>query len=359
MNFFLVSLYVLGAISVLIALGLTFISLIGYKQEKTDVKFHGNALVIVPCRGLDLTLRDNIDSLKRQKYGNYSLMAVVDQSDDPSVDILKSLDVDYLVADFPCSKCSGKVRAIATAITRFGDFDAYVIADSDIMARENWLEKLLDPLGDLKHGASTTFPYFNPVGGVWARIKLVWGFVGLGMMESGITRFGWGGSLAFRKDIFRDGDFEFFCEFISDDIAITKICKKNKLDIAYVPDAQPLINSSDDMSTFMEWANRQTALSISSSDSVFTYGIIFYGLTIFLFLWAILASIFIWHLFLLLLIPTVTNGIKSARRTRKGKVSSTLISIFIPFLYFYNLIAAHHMKQITWRGRTYDLQKFD
>ena len=359
MNFFLIFLYVVSAVSVLIAAGLTVIALKKYRPEEISSEFRGSALVILPCRGLDLTLGGNIDSIKKQDYPNYSLIAVVDSMDDPSVSILKSRDVDFIFSDFNCSKCSGKVRAISSAITRFRDYDAYVLADSDITADPSWLKNLLNPLGDKKYGASTTFPYFNPLGGVWTRIKLVWGFVGLGMMESGITRFGWGGSLAFRRDIFHEGDFEFFSEFVSDDIAITKICKKNSLDIAYVPEAQPVINSSDDRQTFMEWANRQTALSISSSHSIFVYGILFYGLTVLLFVWTVVASVFISYFFLLLFIPTVANAVKSARRTRKGKVYSALVSVFIPFIYFTNLLMAHHMKKISWRGREYDLQKFN
>ena len=358
MNLTLIFIYIVTAVSVLVAAGLTAIALKRFRPEDIKTEFQGSALVILPCRGVDLTLGENIDSLKKQNYKNYTLIAVVDSLDDPSVGVLASRDVDYIVSDFKCSTCSGKVRAISSAMIRFKDFDAYVIADSDILADPSWLKNLLDPLGDGKYGASTTFPYFNPVGGVWTRIKLVWGFVGLGMMESRITRFGWGGSLAFRNDLFHEGDFEFFSEFVSDDIAITKICKKKGLDIAYVPEAQPIINSSDDMDTFMEWANRQTALSISSSNSVFIYGMIFYGLTILLFIWTVIASLFISHLFLLLFAPTVANAVKSAGRTRKGKVSSALVSIFVPWLYFSNLLMAHRMRRITWRGREYDLQKF-
>jgi cellulose synthase/poly-beta-1,6-N-acetylglucosamine synthase-like glycosyltransferase len=352
-------LYFLTAVSVLVAIGLTVIAIKRYRPEKIVSEFHGSALVILPCRGLDLTLAENIDSLKGQNYPDYTLIAVVDSMDDPSVSILKSRDVDFIVSDFTCSTCSGKVRAVSSAIKRFPDFDAYVIADSDILAAPSWLKNLLNPLGERKYGASTTFPYFNPVGGIWTRIKLVWGFVGLGMMESRITRFGWGGSLAFRRDTFHDGDFEFFSEFVSDDIAITKICRKNQLDIAYVPEAQPIINSADDRATFMEWANRQTALSISSSSSVFIYGMVFYGLTVLLFIWTVIASVFISYFFLLLFVPTIANAVKSAGRTREGKISSALVSVFIPFLYFSNLLMAHHMKKISWRGREYDLQKFN
>ncbi|WP_393971813.1 glycosyltransferase family 2 protein [Oxyplasma meridianum] len=358
MNIFLISLYIITAFSILIAAGLTAIALKRYHPEGIQAKFHGSALVILPCRGMDLTLEENIDSLKRQNYHNYKLIAVVDSTDDPSVSVLTSTGVDYIVSDFKCANCSGKVRAISTAISRFRDFDAYVIADSDILANSSWLKNLLGPLAEKNYGVSTTFPYFNPLGGIWTRIKLVWGFVGLGMMESKITRFGWGGSLAFRKDLFHDGDFEFFSEFVSDDIAISKICKKNKMDIAYVPESQPVINSSDDRKTFMEWANRQTALSISSSKSVFVYGMVFYGLTLLLFVWTIIASVFISYFFLILFTPTVANAVKSAGRTRKGKAASALVSVFIPFLYFSNLLIAHHMKRITWRGREYLLQKF-
>lgn len=359
MFLFLIFLYFLTAVSVLVAMGLTVIALKRYRPEKIGSEFNGSALVILPCRGLDLTLAENIDSLKRQNYPEYRLIAVVDSMDDPSVSVLKSRDVDFIVSDFACSTCSGKVRAISSAIKRFPDFDAYVIADSDILADPSWLKNLLNPLGERKYGASTTFPYFNPVGGIWTRIKLVWGFVGLGMMESRITRFGWGGSLAFRRDTFHEGDFEFFSEFVSDDIAITKICRKNSLDIAYVPEAQPVINSDDDMATFIEWANRQTALSISSSSSVFIYGMVFYGLTVLLFIWTVIASVFVSYFFLLLFVPTIANAVKSAGRTRKGKVTSALVSVFIPFLYFFNLLMAHHMKKISWRGREYNLQKFN
>ena len=35
-----------------------------------------------------------------------------------------------------------------------------------------------------------------------SKFKTAWGFVGVGMMQSDITVFGWGGSLAFRKGLF-------------------------------------------------------------------------------------------------------------------------------------------------------------
>jgi len=107
-----------------------------------------------------------------------------------------------LVAKGKCSACSGKSRAIAYALRRFKDYEIYVIVDSDVMAKRDWLSKLIAPLSNQGIGISTTFPTFVPVDhSLWSYVKMVWGLVGKSLMSSRLTRFGWGGSLAFKRDI--------------------------------------------------------------------------------------------------------------------------------------------------------------
>ena len=98
--------------------------------------------------------------------------------------------------------------------------DAYVIADSDIFVKESWLSDLVAPLNNKNVGLSATFPYFSAKTGFWSRVKMIWGFVGQGMMESKTLRFGWGGSLAFRRDLLDEQDFDHLCGALSDDMAI-------------------------------------------------------------------------------------------------------------------------------------------
>ncbi|MHB1708420.1 MAG: glycosyltransferase family 2 protein [Thermoplasmataceae archaeon] len=351
-------LYSYIALLSLIFIGLTLIS-VGSQKRTTSVlgDFTPKTLVIVPCRGNDFSLKENLLSLKHQDYGNYEIVAVVDSNNDPAVPVLKEVGINTIISGFECNGCSGKVKAIATALTTFDSFDVYVIADSDILAGKNWLKDLVSPLGDDNYGLSTTFPYFRPVGGFWSRVKLVWGFVGLGMMESEVTRFGWGGSLAFRKDLVAGGKkMSFFASSVSDDIALTKLSNAAGKRIFYSRTAQPVINSPDDFRTFNEWANRQTALSESSSPKVFRYGILFFGSTDLLLLSAILLSVFISPFFVLFLLPSVITAFKNSRRSRESRLFVFLLSFFIPFFYMYNLLAGRKMKTISWRGREYDLK---
>ncbi|MGC8609239.1 MAG: glycosyltransferase, partial [Thermoplasmata archaeon] len=309
-------------------------------------------LVIIPCRGIDYTLLKNLRSISSQDY-KADYVAVVDDEYDRSIPYIKEAGIRYIISSYPCSKCSGKVKAISTAIDLYRNYEIYVIADSDMSPERTWLRLLISPLQDQNVGISTTFPYFLPAGGFWSKFKAVWGTVGQSLMESDVTRFGWGGSLAFRKSLISQ-DMPFFSERISDDTALTKICKKKDLRIAYVREARPMVESPENFREFYEWANRQTALSIAASKNVFYYGIIFYSLYIFLFISAFVLS-FYDPVFVVLFAPTVIGIIKMYQRTVIKKPSFALIYIIMPFFYMANLLKARTMKSITWRGRNYCL----
>ncbi|EQD35627.1 glycosyltransferase [mine drainage metagenome] len=155
---------------------------------------------MVPCRNVDFTLRENLNSLKNQRGVKYDIIAIVDSKNDPSLQIINEIGIKYIITDFDCKGCSGKVRALSTALSRFKNYSLYVIADSDILPKNDWLEKLTSPFSTPEVGVSTTFPYFKAMGGFWSKVKTLWGFVGQGMMESDLTRFGWGGHLPLKKN---------------------------------------------------------------------------------------------------------------------------------------------------------------
>jgi cellulose synthase/poly-beta-1,6-N-acetylglucosamine synthase-like glycosyltransferase len=353
-----IALYAFTGFLSLIFIGLLLIS-IGNRNRDTeeDAKTDIRSLVIIPCRGLDFSLRENISSLMNQDYDRFTCVAVVDEMDDPAVAVLMETGISIVKSGYTCNGCSGKVRAISTAISMFTDYDAYVIADSDILVGRDWLRHLLTPLSGNSYALVTAFPYFKPVGGFWSKVKMVWGFVGVGMMESEVTRFGWGGSLAFRRDLIASAEsMNEFSSSISDDIALTRLARKAGKKIFYSRKAQPMINSDDDFGVFMEWSNRQTALSESSSPRVFQYGMLFFGTTCFLMLSSIVMSIFISPLFLAFLLPSVITALKNAGRSRESRLFVFFMSFGIPFLYLYNLLAARRMKRITWRGREYSMK---
>ncbi|MGC8515963.1 MAG: glycosyltransferase [Thermoplasmata archaeon] len=344
-------------ILLLIFAGLMAISFRPAYKDQVFGDFGENVLVILPCKGKDVTLYENITSLLEQDYPNYRILAVVDSISDPAMQAIRDLKIDYLVSKTECQHCSGKVRAIASAIEKFPDVPVYVVADSDVTFPKKWLTNLVKPLGSPKTGVSTTFPHFEPTGGIWSRIKSVWGLVGIGLMQSRLTRFVWGGSMGFRRNLLEPEDIEYFKRHVSDDVAIMRIARKKGLEICYVQAAAPMINSPDDYRTFREWSNRQTALSISASRSILRYGVLFYSSEIILLIGGIVFSFFFTPVFLFLLAPYLLFAYRNVQNHHNGGLYVFLIALIIPFISMSNLIKAAGMDVIQWRGSEYDLTK--
>ncbi len=346
---------------VLIFLGLLAINLSSYKKKpqlyknfKLDKSF--KTLVICPCKGVDVTLNENLKSLKYQSYKNYDLLCVVDNKGDPAVKVIKEQKINYIISDKNIGNGSGKVRAIATALSRFKNYDIYIIADSDVTFVSDWVENLVKPFSCKKIGATTSYPFFNPINGFWSKVKMVWSYAGNGMMESDITIFGWGGSLAFRKSLFSNEIIKDFANSLSDDIYITKLVKSNRLKL-YYKSMQIKVNSNDSFKVFWEWSNRQTALTLLGYPKNFTYGVIFYSVQELLLFSSIILSILITPLYLILLLPFILGEIKTIKRSYRYKIYSIFIFFFINIIYVINLVKAKNMTQITWRGRDYKMSQ--
>ncbi len=325
------------------------------KDYRVRKGFRPRTLVIIPCRGRDIELERNLRAALVQSYRRYDAIAVVDSANDEAVQYIKAAGMRFIVSSADCKRCSGKVRAIATALEKFTNYDAYVILDSDVLAGTEWLGSIIAPLGDRHIGMATSFPTFRPIYGFWSNVKFVWGFVGSSLMESKATRFGWGGTLAFRTDLLAKADLAEFKSSVSDDIALTRIVKKKGLGIAYVPEASPVVYTQESFGSFAEWANRQTALSISGSPKLYYYGVAFYAASILCLLSGIVLSVWVSPTFLLLLLPTVASVLKTYNRSSRS-IAAACISPLINFVYLANLLKAKGMGSITWRGRSYSIK---
>lgn len=346
----------------LVFIGMLAIDIAPYLKKKEDADYKSSyrpkALVMVPCKGIDLTLAQNLKALSGQNYRNYDVVGIVDSTDDPAADYIHKAGIKLLVSDYKAKRSSKKVLALLTAMKKLPSYDVYVIADSDVLVKSNWLSALVRPLSDNKIGLSTTYPRFTPVAGFWSKVKFLWGFVGEGMMENKVTRFGWGGSLAFRKgfidakalDMLKNSKYA-----VSDDICLSKTAKRRGLGLAYVSSVQPIVNSDDSFSRFIEWSNRQTALVFLASKKYFYFGIAFYAAEVLLFLSGILMSYFISPVFLLFLLHFVKSEAKTYSRARLADPAIALIVAMLPFMYLISTIVASRMSYITWRGNRYEL----
>ena len=349
--------WILILVLVLSALFFLAIQLFPGENKQVRREIEGSVLVMVPCRGVDFTLKETLESIRDLEYSGFQAVCIVDSEDDPSVPIIREVGLRTLISSAACKDCSGKVRALCTAMMETPGFDYYVIADSDIIVERDWLSCLLSPLHDERVGLSTTFPVFQPDSKFWSKMKSVWGMVGLSMMKSRRTRFGWGGSLAFRRDLV-DGYMPVFCSSVSDDVALSKICGKKALDIQYVEDARAIIRVKESRKSFFEWANRQTSLSVSSGGRVLAYGLAYFLAQCILIVSSLLLSFLVYPVFLLLLLPFATQSLRYRQVHRRLPASVVFIEFILPFVYSYNLLHAALVKDIEWRGRKYTLQKF-
>ncbi len=345
----------------LITVGLTAISLTkkkGERQINTPVGYNPKVLVIVPCKGTDLMFEKGLATLKRQSYKNYDIMAVPDSAADPSVKAVKMAKVNYIIKR--SSKAgSNKVAAITTALMACKRYDVYVVVDSDTLCSRNWLTELVRPLWDKHVGAVTAYPYFSPIkgAGFWAKVKMVWGFIGNSLMESEKTRFLSGASMAFRRGLLDKKSMEKFSTSISDDIAITRIVKEKGLLIHYVSKKVVRIPSNDSLGSLIEWTNRQTAFSIRAYKPNFRYGIVYYTASALLLYSAVPLTIFYSPYSAVLLLPYVIKAWKTYRRAEKKTADIAVICLFIDLLYLENLISARIRKEIAWRGVRYSLER--
>ncbi len=331
-----------------------------FKDGATGRKagYRPKTLVIIPCKGRDIGLAENLESIGRQEYHGYDIVAVVDSTVDEALPAIKKAGISFVVAREVSRAASGKVNAILTAIERHGKYEVYVIADSDILVDRKWLGTLIAPLADGRVGLSTMYPYFKPVGGFWSKVKMVWGFVGEGLLENEKSRFGWGGSLAFRRDILQN--FRALAMnsrySVSDDICITKAVASMGLSMAYSNSSRPIVRTDDNFRTFYEWANRQTALSLLGyRRNLLYYGIAFYAAEILVFLSGIALAVTVSPLFVVFLSHTAISIEKTYRKAGLSDPAISLIEMMSPFIYLSNLLLASRMRSIRWRGRSYRL----
>lgn len=318
------------------------------------------AIVILPCKGNEIDMERGIESLKAQDYGidNYDIIAVVDSESDTSLPIIKKSGIKYMVSDYACRKCSGKVRAIASAVLRNRGYDIFVIADSDIYCEKSWLRRLVEPLSDDKIGVATAFPLFEPVpgSGFWAKVKMMWGFVGDGLMESEVTRFAWGGSMAFRSSLMDDNGIKFFSSSISDDIAITKLVRMHKQKVYYISKRIVYVPSDDNFSKFVEWSNRQTALTLLGYKETFLYGMLSFVSNILLLITGIVLAVYYSPYMAILLVPFFMSLARTYSRAKKRDLYIAAIFPMMNFIYIANLLAARKKASINWRGKQYGLK---
>jgi cellulose synthase/poly-beta-1,6-N-acetylglucosamine synthase-like glycosyltransferase len=183
--------------------------------------------LIVPVKGVEYALAENLKSLAGQNYPDFELLVVARSASDDALRVVRSTlgpDIRVLVAGEPPDGTGEKVHNLIEAVrlTRAAS-EVFVFADSDGQVGPDWLRSLVAPLADDALGATTGFRwYFPEEGRFWPLLRSVWDSAIAGNMRPEDKNFAWGGGMAIRRGTFEQAKVvDFWHGTVSDDYRLT------------------------------------------------------------------------------------------------------------------------------------------
>ena len=235
-------------------------------RKRIGMSVNGNAryphvTVIMPVRGLDQNIRDNIISVLNQDYpGRRDYIFVLDYENDPAYGIIKDairgLNVDASILINRGGRSKGE--ALAYALSR-ANGDVVVFVDSDALVHRHWLRNLVSSLIN-GSGAATTYRFYVPLRrlSLGSLLRASFNMIGITAMQNPVARFTWGGSTAVWKWVLdKWGVRDYLPYYLSDDYVITHFVHREGLGIEFVPESLVLTLEDVGVRDAFNWAVRQ------------------------------------------------------------------------------------------------------
>lgn len=343
--------------------------------------------MVMPCKGLENGLEENIKAILSQEYPNYEVVLVTDNENDPAYSLARSVIAKNPSANatlFTAEQsptCSGKVAALLTALKKTqGQADVYAFIDSDSLAAPTWLSELVDPLIDQSIGATTGFRWYFPAGGgFWSYVESAWNAAGTSILFDQRFHFPWGGATAVRAETLEKIKIrDAWLNAVSDDIALTLALRRNGYRTLFLPQCVVATHNQTTRARFLEWAVRQTALTKVLNKGLWRYALVAYGfvdLVLALGLTSLALGFFLEPGWLipaaLLLSPSILGILNSVQRYsafeqalphfsrefRKTRILGAFASLLVPWAMTYCLAKSASLREIEWRGRKYPINK--
>ncbi len=221
------------------------------------------ASVIVPVKGQDQGLRENLEALASLDYPDFELLIVAREAADIPAGVLPAR-AKIIFAHGNDPHTGEKVQNLAAAV-RYARRRSQILvfADSDGRVTAGWLRALAAPLAEEGVGAATGFRWFLPEPiSFWPLLRAAWDAVAAGRLGPGDNPFTWGGAMAIRRNVFSALPMhEHWKNTISDDYALSAAVHQAGLTISYDPGA--LVPSRERVSgrDFFVWARRQMLIT--------------------------------------------------------------------------------------------------
>ncbi len=230
------------------------------------------ATLIVPVKGREEGLVENLRSLAEQEYPDFEMLVTVRAGDDPAVGDVAPLlgappagrQIRLVVAGAGPPNTGEKIGNLLAAVAQARpSSQVLAFADSDGHVGPDWLRALVGPLADPGVGAVTGYRWYFPErGGFWPLLRSVWNSTIAGSFGSGAAPFAWGGAMALRRETLHAARVaEFWTGAVSDDYRLTEAVRGAGLPVVYTPRAMVASPGECSASEFLPWAIRQMTIT--------------------------------------------------------------------------------------------------
>ena len=347
--------------------GRRFAAYVRRETSRALPEFRPFVSVIAPTRGFEPGFAENVRPLMQQDYPAYEVLFVFDDPQDPSLQLVKSLNARTVISG-PAKNSGQKVHNLIAAVDEIDPrCEVIVFVDTDARPNTDWLRQLVAPLADETLGASTGYRWFVPErGGLASRLRSVWNAsIASALGENREKNFCWGGSTAIRRATFeRLNVVDHWTGTVSDDFTMTRVLKEAKLPIHFTPNCLVPSVGDCDFRELLEFTTRQIKITRVYAPHLWLPLMLGSGLFCIVFFGGFGLLIFDRRVAVVLTILFVLGAAKSFVRWRAingSKLDRDLWAhVFLwPFaslLYFYNTIVAGFSRRIKWRGITYELK---
>jgi ceramide glucosyltransferase len=233
-----------------------------------------DAVVIVPCKGLDAAFEQNIVSFFKQEYKSYRLWFVVDDASDPAYSVLETIISRYApqakpaeVRLFIAGKATQSSQKLHNLLFCYRQIptqtEALIFADSDACADSHWLSHIVYPLHSGKTGAASGYRWFVPKTRNMATLALSCLNAAVAqVLGNNHLNQAWGGSMAILVETFRQVNLEeIWSKSICDDLTLTDAIRRAGKKMTYVPTCMVASYESTTWPKLFEFVRRQFVIT--------------------------------------------------------------------------------------------------
>jgi cellulose synthase/poly-beta-1,6-N-acetylglucosamine synthase-like glycosyltransferase len=331
------------------------------------------ATVIVPVKGVDEGLSENLTALAELDYPDFELIVVARSEQDVPPGVTPP-GARLVLAGKPQGQESEKIHNLLEAVGQARPASGiFVFADSDGRVPRGWLRALAAALEEPGAGAATGYRWHLPAGGgFWSLLRSAWNAAIAGGMGPGENRFAWGGATAIRRETFaRARVADYWKDAVSDDYRLSEAVHDLGFRVVFAPGALVASTGRTGVGELLEWVRRQLMITRFYAVKLWILALVAH---------AIYCSAMIAAVLLMaqgsrlagaaLVVPIGIGMWKAARRLRLARLAlpehepwfrrwgwaHVLLTPLATWLWLYAAAAAGVSNRIRWRGCSYRLR---